>query len=267
MDAIILARGGGSLEDLWAFNTREVVEAIHESRIEAIASNAAVPLVTGIGHESDTTLADLVSDRRASTPTQAAMILLPSAEELTEYLDGRLGRLRMLHRATLQQANSRLRAALRHPLMRRSETMLHPHLRRVDDASRAIVVAMSARINADRLALGSLERRLAAASPIARFASARAQVRQQHIRLKRGLKVRLDTLARRTEANARHLAAIGPGQVLARGYSITLDASGRAIRDAADVESGSEIQSRFAASELRSRVLADHESASSNSGE
>ena len=77
----------------------------------------------------------------------------------------------------------------------------------------------------------------------------------------------LDTLAGKTEAHARHLAAIGPGQVLARGYSITFDTSGRAIRDAADVESGSEIQSPFAASELRSRVLPDQDAASSNSGE
>ena len=267
VDAIILARGGGSLEDLWAFNTREVVEAIHESRIQAISRKGSIPLIAGIGHESDTTLADLVSDRRASTPTQAAMILVPSSSELTEYVQTRLGRMRILHRANTHRAKARLAAALKHPVMRRAETMLQPHRRRMDSARTSLHAAAHQRIVASREGLAELERRLAAASPAASVASARARLMQQKTRLLRELKVRLDTLSRATEARARHLAAIGPGQVLARGYSITLDPSGRPIRDASQVEAGTDIRSRFSGSELPSRVLTDHEKAALNAGE
>src|SRR5690606_20294140 len=105
VDAILVTRGGGSLEDLWTFNERVVADAAHA---------CSIPLVAAIGHESDTTLIELIADLRCSTPTQAAMRLVPAADDLLKQIDHHDHRLRfLLHRAVERQAE-RLTASRRH---------------------------------------------------------------------------------------------------------------------------------------------------------
>ncbi len=202
IDAIILTRGGGSIEDLWAFNERVVADAIH---------HCPLPIVAAIGHETDTTIAELVADMRCSTPTQAAMRVVPDAAALGGQLDQLGRRLTMLMARTMHSARQRLDAAAGRPMFRRPQQMAEPHRRRLTDFAR-------------RLAL-SLPQRLTSA------------------------RQKLDALARQLEA-------VGPMNVLRRGYSYTLGPDGQVLRSAAAVEAGQRITTVLVDGQLASRVEA-----------
>ena len=255
LDAIILARGGGSLEDLWAFNERVVADAIHQSREEAISRGDAVPLVSAIGHESDFTIADFASDFRASTPTQAAMHLVRSAEEESEYLSSALARLATLERNLIRHARTRLDASIRHPSIRRPAAMLEPHRRRIDDAARELVQELRNQLGERERRVSGLERRLVAASPRASIVANRAALDARLVRISRAVEVRVERARRRISASSRTLDAVGPQQVLARGYSITLDDAGGIVRDPALVKAGDLLQTRLESGTLHSRAI------------
>jgi exodeoxyribonuclease VII large subunit len=204
LDCLVVTRGGGSLEDLWAFNEEVVVRAIHASRI---------PVISAVGHEIDVTLADLVADVRALTPSEAAELVAPAAEELTARLRQDEKRLAAALRWQLAAARARLDAVARHRMLRRP-------LDRVADLSR--------RLDELDVCLGRAVRRRAEA-------------------------------ARRTvEAAAGRLESLSPLGVLSRGYSLTQRTSdGQVVRDAAELQPGDEILTRFARGQARSRVEAE----------
>src|SRR5262249_22547912 len=124
IDVIILARGGGSIEDLWPFNEEAVAHAIHRSRI---------PVVTGVGHEDDLTIADLVADARALTPSEAAERVAPDRAEVTQTLEGLRGRLRFLLTRRLEEAKARLTQLADRPSFRRPLERVRDGERRLDD--------------------------------------------------------------------------------------------------------------------------------------
>lgn len=259
VDAIVLARGGGSLEDLWCFNEEAVAAAIHESREDALRRHAEggpspVPLVSAIGHESDVSISDLVADHRASTPTQAAMILVPDAGEQGEYLDGREGRLVLLARQALERAGGRLEVSRRHELLRRPERMLEPHRRRIDALETRFVASTRRLIeSADgRLALAGT--RLRSVSQAARIKQARQGLADLADRLDSSSRRSLDRAARRLDSLGDQLRIVGPESVLARGYSLVVDGEGRVVRDASDLEPGDAIEARFQRGRARGRV-------------
>ena len=233
IDAILVTRGGGSIEDLWAFNERIVAEAIF---------NCHLPIVAAIGHESDTTIAELVADVRASTPTQAAMRLVPAASELARHVD---------HIA------QRMHSLLTRYVERRRETS-----RRTDTDLRRIVVAHLA---ANRSRFERLATRLARLRPEAVLAQRAAKLQLVNERLSIAMKRRLDQRERITrlhrdlhEATMRHvrvlrtrvigaekqLAAVDPHGVLRRGYSITTNSRGEVVRTVTDVRNGEVISTR-----------------------
>ena len=125
VDVLIVGRGGGSAEDLWAFNEEPVVRAIYASRI---------PVISAVGHETDTTLADFVSDRRAATPSQAAEFAVPDADELWQYADGLLLRLHAGRTRQMEQRNMRLRTLLDRPWYRNPKLLLAVPMQRTDRA-------------------------------------------------------------------------------------------------------------------------------------
>ena len=125
VDVLIVGRGGGSSEDLWAFNEEPVVRAIYASRI---------PVISAVGHETDTTLADFVSDRRAATPSQAAEFAVPDADELWQYADGLLLRLHAGRTRQMEQRNMRLRTLLDRPWYRNPKLLLAVPMQRTDRA-------------------------------------------------------------------------------------------------------------------------------------
>jgi exodeoxyribonuclease VII large subunit len=235
VQAILVTRGGGSIEDLWAFNQRIVADAIFHSHL---------PVVAAIGHESDTTIAELVADVRASTPTQAAMRLVPAADELCRQLE---------HIA------QRIEALLRTAIARRRQSAG----RAASDLRRII----AAHLVAQRVRLGRLDSRLLRLRPeavlaqraarlhivtshlhaaMARRIARRELVHEAHHRLHASATRRLRHLRERVHAAQRQLSAVDPHGVLRRGYSITTTAGGGVVRSVRDVRQGALIATRVA---------------------
>jgi exodeoxyribonuclease VII large subunit len=156
-DVVIIARGGGTLEDLWAFNEEVVAHAIFRSPI---------PVVTGIGHEDDLTIADLVADRRALTPTEAAERVAPDRAEVTRQLDDHFAHLRALMTRTLQLARARLEQLSARPCLRRPEEVVRAAGELVEALAARMQAATKTRVEGARGRLESAAGRLEALSPL-----------------------------------------------------------------------------------------------------
>ncbi len=259
VDAIVLTRGGGSLEDLWCFNEEAVAAAIIESREEAVRLHAAggprpVPLVAAIGHEVDSSIAEFCADHRASTPTQAAMVLVPDASENRDVVEARFERLRLLVGRGLDRARGRMDLAARHEVLRRPARLLDPQRRRIEEATRRLRDAIGASEEAGRRRVETAGVRLESLSPAARLAAAGAVLDTAERRLSMATKA---AVARRRDRLA-HLAArwrsVGPSEVLSRGYALVLDESGRPIRDADEIAVGGRLTATLAKGSLRAIV-------------
>ncbi len=259
VDAIVLTRGGGSLEDLWCFNERAVADAIQESRREAIDRHAAggpppVPLVSAIGHETDLTIADLVADHRTSTPTQAAMALVPDADEHRGILQSRGGRIRMLVERRCGEAAARLEFASRHELLRRPDRLLVPHQQRLDGLANRLQVAIETGTNARRAGVARQSTALERVAPKSRFAVAATTLHAASDRLTLAMKGRLAALDASLENASKRLGSTNPDQVLSRGYSLTLDPQGRPVRSASELAEGDAITTRLASGDFDATV-------------
>ena len=251
IEAIILGRGGGSADDLAAFNDELLVRKVAASR---------VPIVSAVGHEIDTTLTDLAADARAATPSQAAELLVADAEARTDALDHLRVRLeRALDRriATDQAVLDRLQARLGTP-----QRLLGEHRRDVDDALGRIEDVVRAGVAARRSELGKLERRLAARHPSAVIAGARASLGPLAVRLGAAARRRLAAQHLQLGEAAARLDALSPLAVLGRGYAIAQSASGAAIRDAAEATPGDIVNVRVHRGTLVTRVVSSSSSPS-----
>lgn len=156
LDAVLLTRGGGSIEDLWAFNEPEVVRAVAE---------CSLPTVAAIGHETDTTLAELAADARCATPTQATMVLVPDAAQLAEQAAHLERRLSLAVQRHLEVAASRVRAAARHPLFSEPARLVADARGRVATAEQRLGLAVPRRLAAAADRLAAAERTLVAIGP------------------------------------------------------------------------------------------------------
>jgi exodeoxyribonuclease VII large subunit len=256
VDVVIIGRGGGSLEDLWAFNEEPVARAIAAS---------PVPVISGVGHETDFTIADFVADLRAATPTQAAEIVASRVEEQERRLttaETALGRDLRRH---LRLARTRLvgvegsRGLARLPLRVRG---LRERLDRADRLAQVLrgrVDGAHRRLDQLRAALARVPTRAAAGGHRRLLASRREQMAQ----LMRG---RLRGLASELAAKRRSLDNLSPRRVLERGYSITtIKGSERPIRDPAETRTGQILRTRLARGELHS-LVADRPSARRRTG-
>lgn len=156
IDAVILTRGGGSIEDLWAFNERVVADAVYA---------CSLPIVAAIGHETDTTVAELVADVRCATPTQAAMTLVPEREALHHQVHQLGQRLSLTVRRNLEHGQHRLTAATRHPLFRNPQRLIDRSAQQLDETVRRLGSAMPRRLAVDSARLDALTRQLGAVNP------------------------------------------------------------------------------------------------------
>jgi len=266
VDAILVTRGGGSIEDLWAFNDRIVADA---------AFACSLPLVAAIGHESDTTVIELVADLRAATPTQAAMRLVPSAEELNrqvEYLDHRLF---FLMRRVIEQGRQRLRLLADREAFRDPLAILRREQQRMGSLGRDLARSIRGRLAGGRADLERLAARLERLRPHVLVAHRHERLAVLAHRLDQGLRVRvnqrprLDGLhrrlddaahrriavsARQVEAMHRELTAVDPRHVLGRGYSYTTDARGVLIRSIRDVRGGDRMRTHVSDGTIESLV-------------
>ena len=232
-DAILLCRGGGSIEDLWSFNEEVVARAIRASRL---------PVVAGIGHETDFTIADFAADRRAATPTAAAEILSPDREALLADLRKFRGRIaRQLARGLAERAQQidRLAARLTHPaehLRQRRENIarLGGQLRRARDHQ----------IGFRRQGLDTLAHRLHGARP--RPEHARDSLRHLRHRIGQAARQQMSGAAAKLIALGASLIQLDPRAVLERGYALAIGPDGRAVRDAAALNPGDALRLGFA---------------------
>ena len=246
-DVLLLARGGGSLEDLWAFNDEALARAIRA---------CPVPVVTGIGHETDFTIADFVADLRAPTPSAAAEAASPDGAawlarvaELAERLDDALT-------DGLERRGERLtwligRLRLQHPAQRLRERM-----QRVDELDQRLRRGWqsAARGAAHRLAVARAG--LARHVPSARLATLRETLASHDHRLRLAARQALARRQQQLGATARALDVVSPLATLDRGYAIVTTAEGAILRRATDTAPGAEVQARLAEGRLRCRVEA-----------
>ncbi len=205
-ELLIIARGGGSLEDLWSFNEEIVVRA---------AAASAIPLISAVGHETDTTLIDHASDRRAPTPTGAAEMAVPVRAELLADLAGRAGRLRGGMLRLEQKLRTELRAALR--ALPAGDTILALPRQRADSASARLAPGLKMGIDRRRLHLAELSRRLATQSPQVRLGRISERLDGLEGRLHRALSVAQQNRRERFQALSQRLdRGLGTRTALAR---------------------------------------------------
>ena len=245
VDVVIVARGGGSLEDLWAFNEEVVARAIAAS---------GIPVISAVGHETDFTIADFVADLRAPTPSAAAELVVHRKQDHLAELENRARRMTQIVRLQLSQARQRLTELRMHHAFQTLATRLAERAQRVDDAIAALERSMRSRLNRAR------QEWLRASAGVVRYDFRRL------LGLKRAALDdrlgRFDAVLRRflTERQNRlaHVEAIlkerSPLTILQRGYSITRDAARKIVRDAEAVVLGSDISVRLARGELAATI-------------
>ncbi len=247
-DALILARGGGSLEDLWCFNEEPVARAI---------AACVTPIVSAVGHETDVSISDFVADVRAPTPSAAAELLAPDSSDLQRRLES-LQR-RLLLRIQSRLAHDRLRLdsltrRLRHPGER-----LRQQAQRLDDLDMRLRRAFEQRLNQRRERLARLDTRLAAQHPGRTLALLKQRLDNLAERLPRAMRETLKDRRQQLQAQVQMLEVVSPLATLGRGYSILLDERGQAIRSAAQTQNGQRLKARLGEGELLVRVEDNHQ--------
>jgi exodeoxyribonuclease VII large subunit len=247
VDVLIVARGGGSLEDLWPFNEERVARALAASRL---------PTISAVGHDTDYTIADFVADLRAPTPSAAAEMVVRAKVDLQAHLAGLDKQREAALGRRLQQVRARVHALRAHRVFAAEQGRVQRHAQRVDEL----------RLRAERGLLLALDRE--------RERLRRGAMRLEAFRLERQLaerRQRLDDVASRLVARARRagepwrarlahaagrLESLSPLAVLARGYALAFDERGRLVRSPDDAHIGQELRLRVQGGGLRVGVLA-----------
>jgi exodeoxyribonuclease VII large subunit len=234
-DLLIVARGGGSLEDLWGFNEEIVVRAVAESRI---------PVISAVGHETDTTLIDLVADHRAPTPTAAAERAVPvRADLLAELASLNARQLRGMARY-FEEIGTRLRGASR--ALPKPDEILALVRQKFDNLALRLPPALKVNVQRHRLALVKTASRLTLA-PIIRHQQEQARrLTELQLRHNRAMVLKLQGLKDRLSTEAKLFAALNYKSVLERGFALVLDAKDRPVKLAASVGSGQSLKIQFA---------------------
>ena len=242
-DVVILARGGGSLEDLWPFNEESVARAIHASEL---------PIVSAVGHEVDFTIADFVADLRAPTPSAAAELLVPDAEDWLETFAGYEILLQETIERKLQSLKQRLewlRTRLRHPGER-----LQQQAQRLDGLELRLVRAIDHQLLRCHTRLNTLMLRQKPLQPRLRLNQLSQQVTQHHATLVKNMQRHLRAQQQRLAEAARLLQTVSPLNTLQRGYAIATDSHHKVITNSSQVAPGDSINARLAEGELQCRV-------------
>lgn len=244
IDTILLARGGGSLEDFQAFNAETVARAIFASRI---------PVISGVGHETDFTIADMAADLRAPTPSAAAEIAVPLKSELAARsldLEGKLLRWTLRHLARKRERLSEVSRRLVHPRRRIEDLWM-----RLEDLTGRLGARCRERVRREAEQLGWQRHRLVVSGPGRRLSSLGPALKNARAALGAALRLRMERGRVRAGELSSRLGALNPLAVLERGYSITWTVpAGDIVRSADDVAIGTRVSVRLAKGVLRCRV-------------
>ncbi|MEO0998321.1 MAG: exodeoxyribonuclease VII large subunit [Pseudomonadota bacterium] len=244
-DVLILARGGGSLEDLWAFNEEVVARAVFD---------CPLPVIAGVGHETDVTIADFVADVRAPTPSGAAELAVPDQLELAALLGSTRERLFESLGRRLERLQQRADWAQRQLRALSPAYALDNRRQRLLGAQRALAAAMERTLRARSERGRALAGRLARLSPQSAVSERSAALRELAARLATAAERRLGALRQRLTVAERTLGAVSPLATLARGYAIATDANGHLIREATETLLGHPLMVRVERGSLKTRV-------------
>jgi exodeoxyribonuclease VII large subunit len=246
LDIILVTRGGGSLEDLWAFNEEAVARAIFHS---------AVPVISAVGHEIDFTISDFVADFRAATPSAAAEILTEAVFSSCKWAAQAEGQMREMLRRRLAAEQRHWRQLGQRLLALHPRRQLNQRLQRLDELQTMLARGARRFLQKMQLTAGNLASRLGRMRPGQALARRGELLRQAQRRLREQAGRQLESRRQQCDALVARLRLLGPEQVLARGYSITLDdATGEIIRTAAATQPGQKLRTRLKSGEVRSTV-------------
>ncbi|MUG44778.1 exodeoxyribonuclease VII large subunit [Paenibacillus woosongensis] len=245
-DVLIVGRGGGSLEELWAFNEEAVARSIYES---------AIPVISAVGHETDFTIADFVADLRAATPTAAAELAVPHAAELREQLRQRERVLQQGLQHQLRQAQERLRRLAASPALRQPRRSLLQHAERLDMLQARLVRRMRAQAELTGAAQARLHQRLLRYHPQDTLALTKRRHEEASRLLRSAMNGILKEKSQTLAYGIRQLDALSPLKVMARGYSLVYDEKGRRlVKSLKDVEPGDLVKVKLTDGELDCQV-------------
>lgn len=242
---VIVARGGGSLEDLWTFNEEAVARAIAAS---------AVPVVSAVGHETDFTIADFVADLRAPTPSAAAELVICTREQLIEQIEGCRGKLLQAARYKIARAGRRL-----HSLgVDRATTVVHRAVgrraQRVDDLDHQARERIRALLSDEKRRLDDLETRLRRQDVQVRFARARHRLESAQHAMEQAARLGISNARNRLSPVTAHLTQLSPLKILGRGYALVLTTGGTLVKSAAEAPPGTDLAIRLAQGQIGARV-------------
>lgn len=242
-EALLIGRGGGSLEDLWAFNEEVVARAVYAS---------AIPVVSGVGHEIDYTIADFVADKRASTPSAAAELLSPDSVELQARLAQQGAKLRQRMAGLLETQTRHVEQLFRR--LPRPVSLVQNLAQRVDGLNLRLQHSMDTRIARWRDRLNRAGGAARAQNPLHRLRARREQCVHLEQRLRACVGRKLEGLKEQSRFLSRALEAASPLSILQRGYAIVADEGGNIVRKAEQLSEGAATATRFAQGSVRSVV-------------
>lgn len=227
LDTLIVGRGGGSIEDLWAFNEESVATAIFESR---------VPIISAVGHETDTTIADYVADLRAATPTGAAKMAVPDRLDLIQHVLSLKTRLFQQTQAQLKHERARLTRVQQSYPLQYPERLYRPFIDQLMSLDDKLHVSVNQLVERNELKLTQLSDRLVAQSPMKDIQFEKKSLNNQQHRMTTAIEQLLQQQQRRFQSTVRTLEVLNPLAIMSRGYSIAFNEEAEIIKSVEQVK-------------------------------
>ncbi len=245
IDTVIVARGGGSIEDLWNFNEESVARAVAE---------CSIPVISGVGHEIDFTICDFAADLRAPTPSAAAEMAVPDQTDLANYLHRAHDRMETCIRSRMEQSRRLLDLVSRSAAFREPGRILAERQQRLDDSAQRMESAIETRLHRLRDRVSHATRLVEMSRPDRLLAQRSDWLHMLGDRLNQAVHRRLEEQRQRLVPLGNLVRTLGPESVLKRGYSMTVDSGGNVVSSVSELSRGSRLVTRLRDGEVESEV-------------